>query len=48
MVQALRMKPKEMETRMKKMRSHLQSHNVFRWGADMVSQLIKLDAAKHP
>ena len=48
MVKALRMKPKEMETRMKKMRSHLLSHNVYRWGADMVSHLIKLDGAKHP
>jgi len=48
MVQALRMKPKEMETRMKKMRSHLQAHNVFRWGADMASHLIKLDAVKYP
>jgi len=48
MVQALSMEPQEIEDRMKRMRSHLLSHNVYRWGADLVSHLIQIDGMKRP
>jgi len=48
MVQALSMEPQEIEERMKRMRSHLLSHNVYRWGADLVSHLIQIDGMKRP
>jgi trehalose 6-phosphate synthase len=48
MDQALAMDTEEMEERMKRMRSHLSSHNVYQWGADLISHLIKIDGAKRP
>ena len=48
MIEALAMEPKEIESRMKKMRSYLLEHNVYRWGANIASRLIKLDAGRRP
>ena len=48
MIEALAMEPKEMESRMKKMRSYLLEHNVYRWGANIAFHLIKLDAGRRP
>jgi trehalose 6-phosphate synthase len=47
-IEALAMDPKEMESRMKKMRCYILEHNVYRWGANIASHLIKLDAGRRP
>lgn len=43
MEQALSMEPEERTRRMKRMREHLERHNVYRWGGKILSELLKFD-----
>jgi alpha,alpha-trehalose-phosphate synthase [UDP-forming] len=43
MYQALSMFPEERARRMKRMREHLERHNVYRWGGKLLSELLKFD-----
>ena len=43
MYQACIMAPEERTRRMKRMREHLQRHNVYRWGGKVLSELLKFD-----
>lgn len=43
MYQALTMPPEEQSRRMKRMREHLERHNVYRWGGKVLSELLKFD-----
>jgi trehalose 6-phosphate synthase len=43
MYQALVMPPEEQARRMKRMREHVERHNVYRWGGKVLSELLKFD-----
>lgn len=40
---ALAMAPEERTRRMKRMREHVERHNVYRWGGKVLSELLKFD-----
>jgi trehalose 6-phosphate synthase len=40
---ALTMAPEERSRRMRRMREHLERHNVYRWGGKVLSELLKFD-----
>jgi trehalose 6-phosphate synthase len=39
--QALTMVPEERQERMRRMRTAVQEHNIFRWAAELVTELVK-------
>ncbi len=41
--QALEMAPEERQRRMRKMREIVQEHNIYKWAADFISELVKFD-----
>jgi trehalose 6-phosphate synthase len=43
MYTALTMPPEEQTRRMRRMREHLERHNVYRWGGKVLSELLKFD-----
>lgn len=43
MYAALTMPPEEQARRMRRMREHLERHNVYRWGGKVLSELLKFD-----
>ncbi len=43
MCQALTMAPEERTRRMRRMREHLERHNVYRWAGKLLSELLKFD-----
>jgi trehalose 6-phosphate synthase len=43
MHQALVMSPEERARRMRRMREHVERHNVYRWGGKVLSELLKFD-----
>jgi trehalose 6-phosphate synthase len=43
MYTALTMPPEEQARRMRRMREHLERHNVYRWGGKVLSELLKFD-----
>jgi trehalose 6-phosphate synthase len=43
MYAALTMPPEEQTRRMRRMREHLERHNVYRWGGKVLSELLKFD-----
>jgi trehalose 6-phosphate synthase len=47
MHQALTMPRRERMRRMKRMREHVERHNVFRWGGKILSELLRFDFPEH-
>lgn len=45
---ALTMTPEEQRTRMERMRWTIQEHNVYRWAANLVTELTRLESAQAP
>jgi trehalose 6-phosphate synthase len=43
---ALMMEPDEQRTRMERMRQMIQEHNVYRWAANLISELARLRPAQ--
>ena len=47
MHQALTMPAEDRARRMRKMRDHLERHNVYRWGGKVLSELLKFEFPEH-